>query len=396
MKKFKGNSIGFKIISLVVVLVALALTIIGLVVTVLSINRTNTEIEARMNLQLANTIASIEETLSSHGQVMSSLSKTIAVTGKQLPLSDYGDLLTEYVCLNDKTFGTGVYYQPNTYQADQKYFGPYAHRDNSAIVFEATLYNTEDYDYPSQDWYQEAKNAGGTIAWSSPFRDDLMETAMVTASQAFYDKDNNFQGVVAGDVDLGNLQDMISDIKIGETGRALLVDENGLYIADRQVDKAMKTNLLDDPNQSLAALGAEMINGEAGSGVFTDDAGKNSLYYAPIATTGWTLAILQPQNELFQPIRSLAFQLSVLFLLTLLILSLVIAKLVKDVVNPIVLITDLFHQAEGGDFDHTIPAAIIDRKDELGRLGQSFQQLSKNIQENIGNLEQIALGNLAI
>lgn len=67
MKKFKGNSIGFKIISLVVVLVALALTIIGLVVTVLSINRTNTEIEARMNLQLANTIASIEETLSSHG-----------------------------------------------------------------------------------------------------------------------------------------------------------------------------------------------------------------------------------------------------------------------------------------------------------------------------------------
>lgn len=396
MKVFKRNSIGSKIISLVLVFVALALLIIGIIVTVLSINRTNREIKERMNLQLANTIASIDETLSNHGQVMSSLSKTIAVTGTQLALLDYGSLLPEYVGLNDDTFGAGVYYEINSYRPDQKYFGPYAHRDNSSIVFEATLYNTDEYDYPNQEWYQGAKNTGGEIVWSSPFRDDIMGTAMVTASQAFYDKDKNFQGVIAGDVDLGNLQQMISDIKVGETGRALLVDENGLYIADQQVDKAMKTNLLEDPNQSLSALGAEMIGGELGNGEFTDSAGKNSIYYAPISTTGWTLAILQPQRELFQPIRALIFQLAGLFLLTLLILSLIIVKLVKSVVNPIVLITDLFHQAELGDFDHDIPPTIIERNDELGNLGQSFQKLSENIQENIVTLEQIALGNLDV
>ena len=71
-------------------------------------------------------------------------------------------------------------------------------------------------------------------------------------------------------------------------------------------------------------------------------------------------------------------------------------KQFKGVVNPIVLITELFHKAELGDFDSEIPDAIISREDELGKLGLSFQKLSENIQENIATLEQISLGNLNV
>ncbi|WP_373482272.1 methyl-accepting chemotaxis protein [Acetobacterium sp.] len=396
MKIFNKHSIGNKITSMVIIFVALALLVIGIAVTVLSINTENQQIEERMNLQLSQIITEVEQSLDNHSKVVSSLSKTIGVTGTQLTVPGYNALLTQYVGLNADTYGAGVWFDYNGYQPGIKYFGPYAYRDGGTVSFAEALYSTDDYDFPNQEWYLAGKNDSDTVAWSAPYQDETLGISLVTATQGFYDSNKQFKGVVTGDIDLSSLQTMISAIKVGETGRAFLVDQNGLYIADADIAKAMTVNLLEDPNASLAALGESMLSGKPGSGVFSDDAGKNNIYYATIPATGWTLAIMEPQSELNAPIMALIFQLIGLFLLTLIVLSVIIIRQVKGVVNPIVLITELFHKAELGDFDSEIPATIISREDELGQLGLSFQKLSENIQENIATLEQISLGNLNV
>ncbi|PKM60061.1 MAG: methyl-accepting chemotaxis protein [Firmicutes bacterium HGW-Firmicutes-4] len=396
MKIFNKHSIGNKITSMVIIFVALALLVIGITVTVLSINTENQQIEERMNLQLSQIITEVEQSLDNHSKVVSSLSKTIGVTGTQMTVPEYNALLTQYVGLNADTYGAGVWFDYNGYQPGIKYFGPYAYRDGGTVSFAEALYSTDDYDFPNQEWYLAGKNDSDTVAWSAPYQDETLGISLVTATQGFYDSNKQFKGVVTGDIDLSSLQTMISAIKVGETGRAFLVDQNGLYIADADVAKAMTVNLLEDPNTSLATLGESILSGEPGSGVFSDEAGKNNIYYAPIPATGWTLAIMEPQSELNAPIMALIFQLIGLFLLTLIILSVIIVKQVKGVVNPIVLITELFHKAELGDFDSQIPEVIISREDELGQLGLSFQKLSENIQENIATLEQISLGNLNV
>lgn len=349
-----------------------------------------------MNLQLENTIAYVENFLDNHGKVVSSLGKTIGVNGNQMTSQEYNDLLTQYVSLNDNTYGVGVWYDYNGYHTELKYFGPYAYRTGDSIIFDDSLYSTDDYDYPHQTWYISGKNAGNNIVWSSPFKDETLGTSFVTASQAFYDSSKNFRGVVTGDIDLSSLQTMISGIKIGETGRAFLIDNNGLYIAEQDGSKVMNTNLLEDPNTSLSALGQNLLSGNPGSGVFSDDAGKNNIYYAPISSTGWILAIMEPQKELNQPITSMIYKLVTLFILALVVLSIIIFKLIKGVVNPIVLLTALFQKAELGDFKSNIPKEFVNRKDELGLLGVSFEKLAQNMQEKSNNLAQISQGNLNV
>ncbi len=396
MKIFNKHSIGNKITSMVIIFVALALLVIGITVTVLSITTENQQIEERMNLQLTQTITEVEQALDNHSKVVASLGTTVGVNGTQMTPAEYSALQTQFVALNPDTYGVGVWYDYNGYQPGMKYFGPYAYRDGGSISFAEALYSTDDYDYPNQEWYLAGKNDNKTVAWSPPYQDETLGISLVTATQGFYDSNQQFKGVVTGDIDLSSLQQMISEIKVGETGRAFLVDRDGLYIADADAEKAMSVNLREDPNTSLAALSESILSGDAGSGMFTDAAGKNNIYYAPIPATGWTLAIMEPQSELNAPIMMLIFQLIGLFLLTLIVLSFIIIKQVKGVVNPIVLITDLFHKAELGDFDSEIPADIVSRQDELGQLGLSFQKLSENIQENIATLEQISLGNLNV
>ncbi|AWW25832.1 methyl-accepting chemotaxis protein [Acetobacterium carbinolicum] len=396
MNKFNRKSIGNKVTSLVLAFVAMALLLIGITVITLSIYTENKQIEERMNLQLDSTINQVEQTLGNHSDVVRSLGKTIGVTGNQMTTEAYSDLITQYIGLNDDTYGAGVWYEYNCYRTEQKYFGPYAYRDGANITFDAALFSTEEYDYPNQEWYVNGKSANGEIAWSAPFKDETLGISMVTATSAFYDSGRKLQGTVTGDIDLSSLQKLVSEIKVGETGRAFLVDQTGLYIADQDTSKSMRVNLLDDTDESLSSLGERIISGETGSGVFTDSAGKNNIYYAPIPATGWTLAIMEPQSELNKPIMMLIYQLVGLFLLTLLILSIILMKLIKSMVNPIVLITELFRKAEIGDFDNEITNDIIKRQDELGMLGLSFKKLSENIQENIMTLEQISLGNLNV
>ncbi|MBC3796042.1 methyl-accepting chemotaxis protein [Acetobacterium tundrae] len=396
MKMFNRNSISNKIVVLVLIFVALALLIIGVSVIILSINTQNQQIEEQMNLQLNNTIGNVEKSLDNHSKVVSSLSKTIGITGTQMSIQEYSDLLTQNVSLNSDTYGIGVWYDYNGYKPELKYFGPYAYRDGSKILFTEDLFSTDEYDYPNQDWYLAGKTADGGIGWSAPFKDDILGLSMVTAITPFFDSAKNFRGMVSGDIDLSSLQKMVNEIKVGATGRAFLLDSDGLYIADQDDSKTMTVNILEDPNASLAAIGSDIISGKAGSATFSDNSGKNNIYYAPIPSTGWTLAIMEPQSELNQPIMIMIFQLIGLFLLTLIVLSFVIVKLIKGVVNPIVLITDLFHKAELGDFDSEIPDDIIKRQDELGMLGLSFKKLSENIQENINTLEQISMGNLNV
>lgn len=396
MKIFNKHSIGNKITSMVIIFVALALLVIGITVTVLSITTENQQIKEQMNLQLTQTITEVEQALDKHSKVVESLGTTIGVNGTQMTPAEFSALQTQFVALNPDTYGVGVWYDYNGYQPGMKYFGPYAYRDGENISFAEALYSTDDYDYPNQEWYLAGKNDNKAVAWSPPYQDETLGISLVTATQGFYDSNQQFKGVVTGDIDLSSLQQMISEIKVGETGRAFLVDRDGLYIADADAEKAMSVNLREDPNTSLAALSENILSGDAGSGAFTDAAGKNNIYYAPIPATGWTLAIMEPQSELNAPIMMLIFQLIGLFFLTLIVLSFIIIKQVKGVVNPIVLITDLFQKAELGDFDSQIPADIVNRQDELGQLGLSFQKLSENIQENIATLEQISLGNLNV
>jgi len=277
-----------------------------------------------------------------------------------------------------------------------KYFGPYAYRDGGSVAYAEDLYSTDEYDYPNQEWYLVGKNAGGQLAWSEPFYDEASGITMVTAAKAIYDSTGTFKGIVTGDLDLASLQQIVSEITIGETGHAFLLDSSGLYLAASDPDKVMSVNINEESNESLAALSSQLLSGESGSGTFTNDLGTNRIYYEPLGTTGWVLAITQAESEINQPIMTMIYQLIALILITLVILSLIVIKIIRGVVKPIVTVTDLFANTELGDFNSEVPAEILNRKDELGKLGQSFQSLSENIRGNIDILHSISQGDLNV
>ena len=92
-------------------------------------------------------------------------------------------------------YGSGCWFEPNAYQADLKYYGPYLYRDTDGSVKLTMDYSNEEYNYPSYEWYKNGVQGNGEVAWSEPFYDDVSKTTMITSASAI-EKDGKLAGVL--------------------------------------------------------------------------------------------------------------------------------------------------------------------------------------------------------
>jgi len=87
-------------------------------------------------------------------------------------------------------------------------------------------------DPPENPWYEAGKNSPEGI-WRLVISRPQMDQPNLVAGYflPFFDRNNTFQGVVAATISLSQLGDFLKNLKIGKTGKAFILEQNGLLIA---------------------------------------------------------------------------------------------------------------------------------------------------------------------
>ncbi|MHB1392520.1 MAG: PDC sensor domain-containing protein [Clostridia bacterium] len=115
---------------------------------------------------------------------------------------------------------------------------------------------------------------------------------------------DNIVGTLAAARDGYELCSLTSDITVGKSGKAFMIDNNGSTIAHINKDLVFSryngiTAAEQDPTlKSLADIEKKMVKGELGSGRYTDNGNNEYLGYAPIKGTGWSIAVTAPEHEI--------------------------------------------------------------------------------------------------
>ena len=140
--------------------------------------------------------------------------------------------------------------------------------------------------------------------WSEPYFDEgAGNIIMSTYSVPFYQDikgEKKLLGIVTADISLAWLQEMVSSIKIAETGYAFLISKTGTLITHPRKDLVMNHtvfSLADKFNKPEShKLGRSMINGETNfisiKHLFTGEDGW--LFYAPLPSNGWSRGVIFP------------------------------------------------------------------------------------------------------
>ena len=245
--------------------------------------------------------------------------------------------------------------------------------------------------------------------WTIPYVDAAGGGLVVTAAAPVYEGEE-FIGVVAADMQLSQITQQISSIRVGQTGYAFLIDDAGRILSmpeagfemfglrpeDMQNDEFFKETILGMGTFELQSVTKRMTSGGKGLLTVNVDGVDTYISFSPIETNGYSVALVVPVAELQTAILSARnetqqqIQAAARFAVTLLIVLLVFAVAVslglgKAIATPIQRLTQVASQVAAGDL--TVQASAT-TSDEIGTLASAFNTMTFRLREALEELEK--------
>lgn len=244
-------------------------------------------------------------------------------------------------------------------------------------------------DLSRREAFKKAKNGEQNISNPIKMGDDMVLWLSVPVMQ-----DGAFKGMLAAQMDASLLSDIISQISIGNTGNAAVLDKEGNTIGfeDYQlVIDQYNTQKEAEKDKQLAALAKiekAMSSGETGSGQYTYGGVNKFMSYRPIpGTDGWSIDVSIVKSEFMQGTTNAVIISGILLLVTVLISSILVSGLSNKIVTPIQQCVERLALLAEGDLHSAVP--VIDTEDETRVLADTTKTLIENLKNIISDLEHV-------
>jgi PAS domain S-box-containing protein len=233
--------------------------------------------------------------------------------------------------------------------------------------------------------------------WLPPYDDLAKQGLLVTVLTPVY-VDDEFYGVVGLDISLDSLVAQVDATRPTANGFAFYIDSTGRILSTNRTP-AVEIARLDRTNEALVS-GLESMR-EGGSGTLRARIGGKDVYmaYAPIPGLGGSLALVSPIEDLLEESRADAvtasiqdeggrtLRITLLAMIALFAIGLMGATYMnrRVLIRPIENMVYATRAVAAGDLDTSLP---VTSDDELGMLGRSFNQMTRDLRERRDALRQ--------
>jgi signal transduction histidine kinase len=202
-------------------------------------------------------------------------------------------------------------------------------------------------------------------------------------------ENGRINGILAADVNLRSMWDIVDGIKVGNTGRAFLVSEDGTLIASPDKKQVLKNENIRWQKDVSAAL-----FGRNEAMVLRDGYGKQWVSsYAPVPGTGWGIVLRQRDNEAYLFSRVMQWQSWFIIFFCEIIAILAAIVLARIFIRPVKTLLSGLRGAGNGNLDYKID---IKRHDELGELIRVFNTLTDKLNRAKLNQKFSSVGEAAV
>ncbi|MCT4661518.1 MAG: methyl-accepting chemotaxis protein [Tissierellales bacterium] len=382
------RSIRSKMLMVIIPIILIASIAIASIIVQSAKSSLESEIDGKTAITLSEVGESIEHEFTAHRQVAQSIASVYGAKGNKLSKQDYRAIIEKIVVMNSNTLGSGIWIDEYKYSENERYFGPYVYKDGNNLIY-TDGYETEEYDYPSLDWFIDGKNTKNNANWTSPYYDDDTKITMITTSVPVKTS-NGVVGVVSADYDLSTIQQMVSEVKVGEEGYSFLLDSEGLFIAHKDSQKVMKQNIRDD--KDLKNIAADIFKVDSDS-ISVDIGGEAyKAYFLTLKSTGWKLVVMLPENELFQAVNSMLTK-TIIVTLVILVLAFVLVSLYSNsLTKSIKAFGEKLSYLAKGDLTREIE---VTSRDEIGKMGEHYNTSIRTLRGLVNQISDSS-GNVAI
>ncbi|PAQ10232.1 adenylate/guanylate cyclase domain-containing protein [Mesorhizobium temperatum] len=193
--------------------------------------------------------------------------------------------------------------------------------------------------------------------------------------------------IAVAEINLKLIWVVISEIRVGRSGQAIVIDQTGRIIAHPDISKVLQ-GTDENTAAALRRLRDKIVaaHGEAATARNAEDE-RVVTAMAPIPSVGWTVFVEQPQAEAFAPLYASLWRTGGLLLAAIVLAAALAYWLARRMTGPIRLLEEGTEKIGAGQFDHRIDIAT---GDELERLAVRFNQMAQELAVSRDRSERIA------
>ena len=288
--------------------------------------------------------------------------------------------------------GCSIAFEPYHFKEKGRYFSAYSQQEGDTII--TIQEGNDEYEYFYMDWYQQC-HLLDRPCWTEPFCDNnpngvFSENIIASYCRPLKDKEGKLIGTIATDISLGWLSSTILAVKPYPNSYSLMIGRGGTFFVHPDTTKlfyqTIFTETLENPDTARTALGHAMQRGEEGMKHMTVDGEDCYVFYKPLGQTGWSMAIVCPENDIFSGINRLHSAIMTIVIIGLLLMLCIFIQIITHELRPLRRLATEAETIASGNFDAPLPD--FQRTDEIGQLSQSFGNMQHSLVQYIDELKK--------
>ncbi|QRG68145.1 methyl-accepting chemotaxis protein [Brevibacillus choshinensis] len=251
--------------------------------------------------------------------------------------------------------------------------------DGRYLTFPSSPLST-DYDPRKTDWFTGAIDQKTTFV-SDVFQFSQTEFPKIAVSLPLRNEDEEAVGVIVAFVSVPKLSEFIGQIKLGDTGYAMIVDRVGKLVAHPD-----KTYALKRPDMNQLSVVQDVVAGQSGFKQLTLSGADYYAAYQYDPSLKWGMIVVQSVAEVKREVHALQLTILAISIVGLCALAALLYLFVRKIIKPVKEVQQKMSSFSEGNLFQTMK---VHSNDEIRQLADSFNSMSQQIRSIIGKIQHV-------
>ena len=290
--------------------------------------------------------------------------------------------------------GFAISMEPYFFPEMGRYFSAYSLR-HWEVADSITTVREGPFEYFDAVWYKTPRTLG-TSSWVDAFDDYNEGTLSSPDILTSYccpmrDTDGRYVGSITASLTLKWLSQVVTAIPAYPNSSAIMIGRDGTYLVHPDTAKLFRQTIFSDAapeaRSDIEALGKSMLAGHSGMTQTIVDGRAAFIFYRPLQRTGWSIAIVCPESDVFARYNRLLVVVWFIIGLGLMLLMLFCYATVHRAIRPLQQLDERANRIAEGHFDEPLPKSP--RSDSVGRLQNSFIRMQQSLAQTVNDIRRV-------
>jgi len=245
----------------------------------------------------------------------------------------------------------------------------------------------DNWDPPNRIWHQSAMAHPDETMIVDPYVDADTGKLVITIARTARDDSGKIIGVIAIDVELDKLSDIVLNEKVTEDGETFLIDEEGTYIVHPDISYVLEKNLFDN----IPWLDRKTTLSSALNIIFQ---GHKYAASSKVERTGWFLVSMGSLESLKKDTDRLLLIVIIVAAAMAVFTALIAIFLSRSITMPFKKLAASFEIISGGNLTVTLPDYASREASVLSRGFNDFavgiSSMVRDIKDASGNIKNVS------